>query len=244
MSSNVVEEVKKSLPEPIGTKPLRGTHSHPAAYALIHTTSGQVYVGSTKDLYKRISQHRTALRASSHKNRNLQEAYDRDPRFNLTYKATETPEEALDVEQELITNLMSTGKLLNRSPDARLANKGVALSEEAKEAIRQRTQEQFSSQEARRRHSELSRDKWQDPEYRAKQMGKPKSVQTRETISTIMKDKWKDPEYRKKMSGGRAKPVVIDGIRYPSLTEASKQLQTPVTTLRSRMSRQATKLKQ
>lgn len=235
MSSNVVDQVRETLPASVGVRPLRSTHSHPAAYALIHPSSGQVYVGSTGDLYRRVGQHKTALRNSIHKNKNLQRAYDQDPRFDLTYKATSDIDEAIETEQHLIDRLMSSGRLMNRSPDARLANKGVALSDEAKENLRQRAIDQFSSEEAKAEHSRVMREKWQDPEYRAKYVGKPKSEQTKTAVSNGVRNRWKDPEYRKKMSDSMGTPVVINGVSYKSKADAARSIGMPITTLHSRI---------
>ena len=56
----------------------RKNHSHPAAYALHHAASGQMYVGSTENLYIRVNKHRTQLEVGKHRNANLQEAFNQD----------------------------------------------------------------------------------------------------------------------------------------------------------------------
>lgn len=218
----------------------RKEHSHPATYALLHRSSGSAYVGSTGDLYKRLARHNTDLRRGVHKNSNLQEAYDADPVFDLAFAKASSKEEALKLEQSLITEHMGSGKLLNLAHDAEKSALGLVFSDEVKERLRQAAAAQFSTQEARDAQSERSRQLWQDPAFRAKHEGVPLAEETKDKISDTVKDRWKDPEYRAKVAAGRAaniKPVIIDGVTYPNLAVASRETGIPRGTLQSRRSR-------
>lgn len=218
----------------------RKEHSHPATYALLHRSSGSAYVGSTSDLYHRLAQHNTDLRRGVHKNSNLQEAYDADPVFDLAFAKASSKEEALKLEQTLITEHYGSGKLLNLAPNAEKAALGLVHSDETKERLSQATTAQFSTQEARDAQSERSKQLWQDPAFRAKHEGAPLAEETKDKISDTVKDRWKDPEYRAKVAAGRAaniKPVVLDGVSYPNIAEASRATGIPKTTLQSRRAR-------
>lgn len=219
----------------------RKDHSHPAAYALLHVVSEQMYVGSTEDLYTRVNEHRTRLEAGEHRNRNLQEAFNQDSRFALAFVRTETKEQATEIEQTMLDKLMPTGRLLNISPDAQFANKGVLLSDQKKDEIRQRAIEQFSSPEARKQHSEISKQLWEDPEYRERHkvgMANVDHEQRSSRITESLKDKWQDPVYRSKMEADRQKrrkPITIDGTQYSSVKEASQTTNIPESTILTRI---------
>lgn len=227
----------------VSIKPARKIHSHPAVYALHHEKTGQTYVGSTKNLYHRVNQHKTRLAAGEHKNHKLQSAFDDDPKFNLSFTATDTKEQAIVLEQGLLDKFILTGTLLNLATDAANAAKGLTHSDSVKDKLRQGTLAQFSTEEARARHSEISRDLWQDPQYRQKQMGHSKSAEVVQQISDKVKALWEDPEYRAKMTAHRGKPVTVDGIAYTSLAEASRTLGIPKTTIGSRLKRNLQKSK-
>lgn len=186
----------------------RKDNSHPAAYALEHVVSEMTYVGSTENLYQRVSQHKNALIEGNHKNKNLQKAFNEDPRFNLTFTKTETKEEAVVIEQKTLNENFQTGKLLNISPDARVPCKGISRSEEQKEKLRQITLQQFSTEEARQAQSERSKKLWQDPNFRERyQEGRTKidKQAAAEKLSTAIKNKWSDPEYVQKQQDSRSK---------------------------------------
>lgn len=219
----------------------RKDHSHPAAYALLHVESEQMYVGSTNDLYTRVNKHHTRLLAGEHRNKNMQEAFNQDERFSLAFVRTETKEAAIEIEQKMLDTFMPTGRLLNISPDARVANKGVSLSDAAKNKLRQGTIQQFSTQEARDRHSQISKDLWSDPDYQRRQqegMAKVDVEKRSARLSESIQEKWNDPEYRAKMSERPAwskNAVTIDGVEYPSAKDAADALHITRNALYSRI---------
>lgn len=224
----MVEDVLYAALVSVGTlKPNRSEESFPAAYALLHQASGKAYVGSTHNLYLRMQQHRFHLKEGDHKNRHLQEAYNQSPELSVRYTKTTSKADAVAIEQQLLNDLFPSGKLFNISPDATFANKGVPVSEERKEELRQRTVNQFSTQEARDRQSQLSKEKWQDPEYRAKQESRVTPNDVRSEISNTVTALWQDEQYRRNVLKGQKKrriPVVIHGITYSCRSEAATSL--------------------
>lgn len=75
-------------------------YSFPASYVLRHS-SGKVYIGSTKNLNRRIKDHRVRLAGGIHPNKNVQNAFNEDAGFDLLYLHCESKEEALAAEQNL-----------------------------------------------------------------------------------------------------------------------------------------------
>lgn len=238
------------------TTPTRKDHSFPAAYALAHQATGQIYVGSTHDLYTRVNQHKTRLAAGTHRNRNLQAAYDQDTRFDLSFVRTESKEAALEIEQQLLDNLAPSGRLLNIATDARRAGLGLTISEEQKQKLREANAKQFT-EEARARHSEITKAKWQDPVYREKQLGREASEESRVKSSKSVKSLWEDPEYRAKQLATRSTPeslaksalkhvtpITLNGKDYPSVSAAARELGIQPGTLHMRLRRERLKSNQ
>lgn len=228
----------------------RRLYSHPAAYVIRHRKTNLFYVGSTHDLYVRINQHKNHLKNGTHKNPNLQQAYDEEDIFDIMYRKTPCPEAALDLEQELLDYYHPLNMLMNVAFDARRTGLGVPVPEHAKELLRQAAIKQFSTPESKKAHSELIKAKWRDPEYRKKQMERKPTEETLERMSTATTEMWKNPEiverflahrqsqeFRKLISEMKSKPITIDGINYPSLRKAAESLGLKECTLRSYLKR-------
>lgn len=219
----------------------RKEHSHPAAYTIFHNATGKMYVGSTRDLYVRINKHRTSLENGNHRRKNFQEAYDKNSKLTLAFVKAESEEHARNIEQKMLDVFMSADKLFNVSPDAKFANKGVALSEENKDILRQKTTAQFASQEARDRHSEITKKMWSDPEYRRRQAEGMKGVSKEVLLAKSTKGgitAWANPEAKAKMLEARARrrrPISHNGVEYPSIDAASKESGTHRSTITSRL---------
>lgn len=238
------------LPNKAPIKPSRETLSIPAAYALHHDKSGKVYVGSTGNLYARMSRHRTDLKRGVHKNSNLQSAFNDDPSFSLSYLPTDTKEKAIEVEQSLLDQHLDSGILLNIASDATNPGAGVIISDEQKEKLRIAALNQFSDPDVRREHSEKTKRLWQDPVYRQSHSGRVLSEDSRNKSSKSVKMNWQDPTYRERneahlkspehralLVAAVSKPVVIDGVTYPSNAEAARKLGIKDSTLRARIKR-------
>ena len=202
----------------------RKTHSHPGAYAFLHNSSQQAYVGSTENIYARVNSHKNDLLNNRHKNRNLQEAFNADPSFTLFVQKTDTVEEAIDKEQKLLDVLLPGGKLLNISPDARVPCKGVVKTDEQKQLLSEITKKQFSSQEARQKQSEAAKRQWEKPGYRENLKPVTHTPEVLKTFSENLTNRWKDDEYRKFMSEVRIVGVVVNGVEYPSVEDAANAL--------------------
>lgn len=101
---------------------------------LIRHSSGVVYVGSSLDVGGRKSGHLSMLRNNQHSNQRLQEAYNRDPNVVFYARATDTRDEAYNLEGELIRKYVSAGEGVNQLMDPR-SPKGVKLTLEHRMAV-------------------------------------------------------------------------------------------------------------
>ncbi|USL86501.1 hypothetical protein CDGHABPJ_00037 [Pseudomonas phage OMKO1] len=79
----------------------------------LFTKEGKVYVGSARDLVKRVQRHFRDLSNSKHHNYPLQQEYDNGERFSLKYYRCESRESAFTLEQMWITKHEEEGNLLN-----------------------------------------------------------------------------------------------------------------------------------
>jgi len=199
-------------------------HVIPAAYVLSHPSSGKRYIGSTGNLYNRIHLHKSRLKAGTHDNKPLQEAFNDDRCFNLSAIFTNDKESALDLEQILLDEGHKRGDLLNIAVDARRSASGKLASDSTRQML-----------------SEYSRARAADPEYRTRLSDKMKEVMNSSELRSAQSERAKrqmtDPEHRAKMIAATSRPVTIDGVQYSSIKEAAAILGINRSTLASRLNR-------
>jgi predicted GIY-YIG superfamily endonuclease len=118
-------------------------------YGILHEVTERVYIGSTKHLYVRSSQHVSALKLGKHHNKELQQVYDKDPVISLFYKQFDTAEEAMEFEQLLLDSYVDSGLLFNVSKNVKAPSLGLKHSEEIKEAMRIRQSTRVVSEATR-----------------------------------------------------------------------------------------------
>lgn len=168
-------------------------------YVIEH--SDGLYVGSSEDLYRRKNGHKSLLGRNTHFNKEFQEAYNRDPNYQMRFLVTETREEAYAVEQHLIDEMMPYGVLFNRSPDAKLANKGLThtASEETRQKLRDAHVGRIYPEKTEEHCKNISLAK----------TGKPLSDYHRQRIAE---------------GSPRRVGVCIEGVEYPSMGKAAEAL--------------------
>jgi len=106
------------------------------AYIIRHCNTGMMYVGSTKDLYKRKSVHLSLLYLGKHFNLKLQELFNNNQNIEFLEYSTLTRDEAYSLEQQHIDENINNGVLCNIAVDARKPKNGFLVSEETKEKLR------------------------------------------------------------------------------------------------------------
>lgn len=174
-------------------------------YVITHCQSGSIYIGSSVNLASRVPGNLNALKRDAHKNKNLQELFNKDPAVTVVVKQTETEEAARKLEQYLVDTLLPTGVLCN-----------VAVVDVTKSTFgRKRPDdvvEKIISANTGRKPSEDTRKKMSDAQK--------KYLTTPEGTARLQKN-------IEKIS----RKVTIDGVDYPSILEASRTLGIPYTTL-------------
>lgn len=109
----------------------------PGAYVLKNEDDQIIYAGSTCNLRMRRNDYNSSLGRSQCWNDNLQVAADNSSIVTMDVIPTETKEEALNIEQNIVNEMHGNGILSNKAKDVRSPHKDVPLSSEHKEKLRQ-----------------------------------------------------------------------------------------------------------
>lgn len=226
--------------------------STPCSYILRNIITGHFYIGSTNGLAKRLRDHRHYLETTTHHNSKFNDAFQEWDLILVAYNKHDTVEEARTSEQALldkhyldplccnlatgVSNLwgglhglpedirlrMSAsqkGKKLTPEHIMKIANskRGKVMSEDQKIKISNSLKGKIVSDETRRRLSIA---------------GKGKLVGRKRTVESIEKGKKTlaerggikhTEESRNKIAKAFMKPVIIDGVEYPSLNDAARE---------------------
>ena len=188
-------------------------------YLLHNRDTNETYVGSGV-LVDRKNSHFCRLETNTHPNKKLQAAYNQNPNFDFVGVNVEDREQARDFEQVLLDENWGNPFLLNISNNARA---GVYSPTEE-------TRQKLSDVWNGRKHSDESRAKMSES-----MKGIPKSDEHRRKISEFMKSRIDSPETlekKRQMNMRRAVQVERNGIVFESLSDASRHLNIPLTTLR------------
>ncbi len=216
--------------------------SNCGAYILTHLRSKAIYIGSSGDLTRRVRAHRSLCVRGINPNKGIQEAYNSDPRFNVLFILTPTREEGYDLEQELIDQHKRAGfQLLNVSLDSRVSGLGHTVTEGHREKLRQMRSGIQVGEETREKLRTLGIERMEDPSIRAhlrkKALQQWECPKAREAARLRQLGRKRTPEAIRNMVDGRKhlfKPVVVEGVTYDNLREASRALNTPYSTLKHR----------
>lgn len=167
---------------------------HTATYIVREMYSGNVYVGSSEKVYDRIARHKWHILRKQHSNSKFTELLQQThiKNFDLIVIFTETREEAYDLEQYFVNMYKDTGLLINIAEDVRLPMRGCKLTEEHRQKISEANTGKIMSEEAKQKIS-----------Y-SRQSSEKAQLQIHEMISR------------------KRRRILVNGIEYESLTQASQ----------------------
>lgn len=202
------------------------------AYTITHIKTGRIYVGSTSDAYGRENEHKCALRRGVHKNNPLQIAYNDDSRIEFSFWITNTMDEALDAEQDILNKYFSTGLLFNLASDARCSGRGMRRSLKCREKLRNvhlgRKFTQTHKENLSKTHIGKGLGRKLHPDTIAKmRVARIGKIPTSKQIEIL-----------KTANAKQLKPVSIAGITYESVSAAEKALGVTRQTIRRRINNQ------
>lgn len=201
-----------------------------AFYILTHTPTGLYYVGSTRNLRSRLQDHRVKLEGGRHYSTKLQEAFTSWHDITVTAEYTETPDQALRLEQARLDRCFLDTRCCNSRQGA---TAGPEISNEGKARLSKLKSERVVSAETRQLMSE--RRKGRKVEYseegyknlREKLSAHVMTDDHRRKISEAKKGVPKSPEQRQRlidMGLSTARAVMASGQKYRSVKAASEEL--------------------
>jgi hypothetical protein len=163
-----------------------------AAYFIRDLYSGSVYVGSSGNIYKRITKHKIHINNRKHDNINFTKLLQSGSLklFELIIIFTDSREAAYDVEQILVNDYKDYVGLLNIANDVRTARLGAKNSEEHNRIL-----------------SEVNRNRLVDDK-------------ARQRMSIFHKTNERAISQFKALHEAKRLPVMVHGVRYESVTEA------------------------
>lgn len=171
-----------------------------------------LYVGSTKCLLTRLWSHRINLRKKTHKNKNLQKAFDEtDGQITFDVKYFEVPDRelAFTIEQNLINELKSSGKLANEYMDVKGA---LGFKHKADTVEKMRTAALNRPEMTFEVKTKISK----------KLKGRKRDAEESKRLAEMSRGLRDNPEFVKKWKEKRCRKVLIDGVVYESLSAAGR----------------------
>jgi group I intron endonuclease len=214
---------------------------NPGVYVIEHPSTGKFYVGSSVNVRKRVINHQSMLRNNKHPCVELQAVYNQTPEIRVLAASTNGDKEAMAEEQRLVNALsvahptlllnvclvdVNSPKGLRKSEDTRKkigdSQRGIPESPESIEKRRKAMLGHPTSAETRRKISEANLGRVVSAETRERM----RQSQTGRTLPESQKAKIRENSQRR--------PVVIDGVEYPSISAAGRELGIGVGTVYSR----------
>lgn len=182
--------------------PLRG---RPGCYYVLHLNSKFIYIGSTQSLGDRIHKTMSSLKCNRHKNINLQKLYNENNKIELFVQPTKSIEDAQKLEQDLVTKYKDSGFLCNIAIDNVLLTRfNRPLSEEHKQKLLLANINRIFTDDIRKKMSDSQK----------------KFYKTKKGQLLI-----------KKKSKKLSRKININNKDYNSISEASRKLNIPYTSL-------------
>lgn len=178
-------------------------------YELQHETTGNFYIGSSKNIAHRQSTHIVMLRAGNHSNKALQKLYDEDPNFIFNVKQVDG--DIKQEEQELLDKYDGHPQCLNIAKDSKASYRGLTHTEATKKVMSLKATGRPVSPKSLEKLAEYNKNRG------------PITADVRQKMS----DGHKTPEAQAKMRERdlkKMKPISIDGVLYESGHEAARRL--------------------
>ncbi|MFN8758843.1 MAG: GIY-YIG nuclease family protein [Tagaea sp.] len=224
-------------------------------YLIFHRESRRFYIGSSKHCERRFREHRKHLRAGTHHSpalQNLWNKYGEDAFDFEVFRHSDTHDDALDQEQQMLSLMYGDRACLNGSSRARMP----ILSLESRERCRAAM---LSSERYRESHRRVCLERNADPEFqaraRAASNASPKALEARRKNVQRLQDQaivarnrealrnskaqkaaayaratanWADPEIRSRMLKAMSRAVIGthietgERVEFPSQSAAAR----------------------
>lgn len=181
-------------------------------YAILNRVNGRCYIGSAVNIAKRILEHKYYLRKDLHRNRYLQNAWNKYGEDKFTFKTLLLCDSSnlIFFEQRVLDALWENG-LYNLSPTAG-STLGVKYTDEAKAKVGAKSKGRWLG----RTHTEEAKKKIADGN-KGKNAGKEASLETRKKMSQSGKGRKFSEEHKARISaslkGKKRSPEAVEKVR-------------------------------
>lgn len=173
-------------------------------YQIRNLLNGRVYIGSSKEFKSRYRHHLTSLKRGTHHSKFLQNDFDKCGSEAFVFEVLEVVigslEEIRSIEQQYIdAKLNQWNECYNSRKNVVLSNGVWSYTPEKTRALKSKlNKERYEDPEYRAKIVAITKALWQDPEYREKTTKAKKSSSAREKMSKSMQTKWDNPEWKDK----------------------------------------------
>lgn len=186
----------------------------PGFYILTHTPTGYYYGGHSRDLKRRITEHKHHYQRGSGGNSKFQEVFTTWEEIDIQIEIFDTVELARKREVAFLKNFLGFRRCCNLSGWG-----DKSMSEDLADILRRSANNRLGNEHPCDGNTTVKRWRW--------------SAESRELASIVGNSSTKALAHRAKMKERFAKPVSIDGVVYASIGDAAKGLGiAPVTVIR------------
>lgn len=175
----------------------------PAVYSIENTKTKKFYIGSTVNVAARINKHKNELKNNEHHNKRLQQSFNKTQdkkSWEVHIALMPDKESAREREQLILDEGHGTSFMLNISDQVNRGGDPKKFDSNIKNLI----------------------------DYN-------KTPESRLNKSKISKNLWQDTEYRKRMITTRGLSITVDGVNYDSIREASRETGVSIKTITDRL---------
>lgn len=203
------------------TLPILPEHFHTiGTYIIRMPLIGYFYIGSSSHVYTRLKDHRTTLCKGKHHQKKFQRLFDVSNYLEVTVFKTQTIQESLELEQQLLDLNINDPFLINIAKNVKKPGLGLFPTDETKQKISQSMMGIKKSDEHRKKISISKKGKPLKQSHIEKikksktgskasdttkqkmslsRIGKTHTFESKNKIALIAQKRWNDPNYRKRM---------------------------------------------
>lgn len=215
-------------------------------YIIHNSINGKFYIGSSKNYHIRKLRHFNELRKNKHHSVHLQRAFNKYSEENFKFIIIETCYNYLKREQYLLDNVINLKKDTYNVSSSATGGDLISNHPNRKEIIEKATEALLKAPKRTKSYKGSNNPNWKGGKTFCK-CGARKNNTAKSCQKCQDKDGKNNPFYGKKHSqeskekmrlarlnrynGNQEKEVIIDNIKYKSISEASKKLNIPSSTI-------------
>lgn len=177
-------------------------HKVPGIYKILNRVTGDFYIGSSMNCYKRMYQHQTLLRNNKHHSPHLQHSWNKYGHLEFEYIVLEYVDvenllELRQVEQKYLDELLPVYNV-SRDAISSLSTKFVPRKKSHIDKVLPQNKSNWS--EIRAKISSTVKNLWSDSSFREHQLSCMNSELAKTNYSNSMKARYKDPNYKDRVN--------------------------------------------